>query len=341
MKNVIYLLCLLATTAVAQLDNLNAAATLVDQQNPQDNAQMMAALTAVISKKSGLSEAEIAQQSWLDASFKDVILRHYYEQIPANLEYSGLWFHVVTDGAKLNQMLIDRNVPLWPPNRPDLFIWLVEEQEDGSLSHAQQNSAAEYWLNKVLTNKGIEHQFYNSMDADLLQFKPEDVSYLNPDLVNKVYLDYQPDQVLLIKLRHFRSGYSYRAGLFESADSDAHIENRQFVSLPEGLDFLATSIQQKLADGQRIDAGEFGDFTLAVTINDISDASAMLVLWRYLHNQPLIKNFQATAYGQKSLQLQVNARVDSDTFAKVLTKDGLLQHMPLGINNRIVFSWQP
>lgn len=341
MKIMIYMLCLLATAATAQMDNLNTAAALVDRQVSQDNSQIMAALAAVISKKSGLSEAEIRQQGWLDDSFKNVVLRHYYEQLPAGVDYSGFWFHVVTDSNRLNQMLIDRNVPLWPPNRPNVFVWLVEEQPDGSLSHAASDSVAQYWLEKMLKNKGIEHQFYNSMDAELLQFKPEDVSYLNPDLVEKVYQDYQPDQVLLVKLRHYGSGYSYRAGLFETVDSEAHIENRQFVALSEGLGFLATSIQQRLADGQRIEAGEFGDFTLAVTINDINGATAMLDLWQYLQNQPLIKEFQATGYGQYKLQLQMNTRVDSEAFIKVLAKDGLLQHIPLGMNNRIVFRWQP
>ncbi|KAA3646001.1 MAG: DUF2066 domain-containing protein, partial [Proteobacteria bacterium] len=175
MKKMIYMLCLLATAATAQMDNLNTAAALVDRQLSQNNEQIMAALTAVISKKSGLSEAEIMQRDWLDDSLKKTVLRHYYEQLPPGIAYSGLWFHVVTDSAKLNQMLIDRNVPLWPPNRPNVFVWLVEEQPDGSLSHATLDSAGQYWLHKMLKNKGIEHQFYNSMDAELLQFKPEDV----------------------------------------------------------------------------------------------------------------------------------------------------------------------
>lgn len=334
-------MCLLCTTATAQTDNLNTAAALVEGQVSQNDAPMMAALIAVISKKTGLSERTITEQTWLDDSFKQVILRHYYEQLPTYAGSSGLWFHVVTDGTKLNQMLIDRNIPLWPPNRPNLFVWMVEEQPDGRLTHVTQDSPGRYWLEKTLINKGIEHQFYNPMDADLLQFKPEDVSYLNPDLVTKVYQDYQPDQVLLVKLRHYGSGYSYRAGLFKSVDSEAVIENRQFVDLSKGLNFLATSIQQKLADGQRIEASQFGQFTLSVVINDIPDAPAMLTLWQYLQNQPLIKDFQAIEYGQHSLQLQLNARVDQAAFIKVLAKDGLLQHMPLGMDHRIVFCWQP
>jgi hypothetical protein len=341
MKVMIYMMCLLATVATAKSDNLNSAAALVDGQRAQDNAQIMAAITAVISKKTGLSEQTIAEQEWLDESFKGVVLRHYYEQLPAYVDYSGLWFHVIADNHKLNQMLIDRNVPMWPPNRPELFVWLVEEQADGTLSHAANDSVGRYWLEKMLANKGLTFQFYNPMDADLLQFKPEDVSYLNPDLVEKVFLDYQPDQLLLVKLRHYGSGHSYRVGLFATADSEADIENRQFVNLPKGLQFLASWLQQNLAQGQQIEASEFGEFTLPIVINDIKDASSMLRLWQYLQNQPLIKDFHATGYGQNSLQLQLNARVDLDAFIKVLSQDGMLQHMPLGVNNLTVFRWQP
>lgn len=335
------MLCLLASVATAQTENLNSAATLVDRQLSQNKDQLMAALRAVVSKKSGLSEQTIDDQAWLDDSFLTVVLRHYYEQLPAFVNHSGLWFHVVTDSSKLNQMLIDRNVPLWPPNRPELFIWLVEERADGALSHASQDSVGRYWLGKLLTNKGIAHQFYNPMDADLLQFKPEDISYLNPDLVEKVFQDYQPDQVLLVKLRHYGSGHSYRVGLFKDAESEADIQNRQFVNLADGLDYLATSLQQILAEGLRIEATEFGEFTLPIVINDVNDATSMLDLWKYLHNQPLIKDFYATGYGQNSLQLQLEARVDREAFIKVLTQDGLLQYLPLGMNNRIVFRWQP
>ena len=337
----IYSLCLMASVAIAQTDNLNSAAALVDRQLSQDNDQIMAALRAVVSKKSGLSEQVIDEQAWLDESFLQVVLRHYYEQLPSYVDRSGLWFYVVTDSKKLNQMLIERNVPLWPPNRPEVFVWVVEEQTDGSLSHAAQDSQVHYWLKKMLTNKGIKHQFYNPMNADLLQFKPEDVSYLNPDLVDKVYQDYEPDQVLLIKLRHYGSGHSYRMGVFESADSEANIENRQFVDFAKGMDFLATSIQQSLAEGQRIEASQFGQFTLSIVVNDINHASSMLNLWQYLQNQPLIMDFQATEYGQNSLHLQLDTRVDRQTFINVLAKDGLLQHMPLGIDERLVFSWQP
>lgn len=341
MKRIFYLLCLVTSVVIAQKDNLNHAATLVDRQNPQDSAQVMAAITAVISKKTGLSEQTIRSQGWLDDSFNRVVLRHYYEQLPSFIDREGLWFHVITDGRQLNQMLIDRNVPLWPPNRPQLFVWLVEEQADGTLSHAIEGSAGLYWLSKWLTNKGIDHQFYNPMDADLLQFKPEDVSYLNPDLVDRVFQDYQPDQVLLVKLRDYGSGQSYRAGLFESPDSEAQIENRQFVNMANGFDLLVTSIQQRLADGHRIDAAEFGAFTLAIVVNDINGPASMLQLWQYLQNQPLIKDFHATAYGQHSVQLQLNTRVDRDAFIKVLSKDGMLQHMPLGMANKTVFRWQP
>ncbi len=331
----------MTTVVIAQTDNLNHAAALVDQQNPRDNAQIMAALTAVVSKKTGLSEQTIREQGWLDETFKNVVLRHYYEQLPSYTNRKGFWFHVVTDGRQLNQMLIDRNIPLWPPNRPQLFVWMVEEQADGVLSHAVEDSVGRYWLDKWLSNKGIAYQFYNPMDADLLQFKPEDVSYLNPDLVDRVFQDYQPDQVLLVKLRDYGSGQSYRAGLFESPESEVHIENRQFVNMANGFDLLATSIQQRLADGHRIDAAEFGAFTLAIIVNDINGAASILQLWQYLQNQPLIKDFHATAYGQNSVQLQLNTRVDRDAFIKVLSKDGLLQHMPLGMANKTVFRWQP
>src|SRR5690606_36656038 len=121
------------------------------------------------------------------------------------------------------------------------------------------DSVGRYWLEKMLANKGLTIQFYNPMDAYLLQFKPEDVSYLNPDLVEKIFLDYQPDQLLLVKLRHYGSRHSYRVGLFATADSEADIENRQFVNLPKGLQFLATWLQQNLAQGQQIEAIEFGE----------------------------------------------------------------------------------
>ena len=79
----IYSLCLMASVAIAQTDNLNSAAALVDRQLSQDNDQIMAALRAVVSKKSGLSEQVIDEQAWLDESFLQVVLRHYYEQLPS------------------------------------------------------------------------------------------------------------------------------------------------------------------------------------------------------------------------------------------------------------------
>ncbi len=343
MKKLISLICfgLFAVVATAQVDDLNTASALVKQQAPQDWSQLQAALTAVVSKKTGLSEAILSAQNTVDTDFKSVILRHYYEQLPFDADFKGLWFHLVVDDERLNQLLIAKDIPLWPSNRPSVFVWLVEEQPDGTLSHAESDSLSHYWLAKWLDNKGISNQFYDPLEADLLQFGPNDVSYLKPELISRVFNDYQPDYVLLVKVRDQGNGFSYRFGLSGNPDVEPIIENRQFVALSSGLKYLAAAIQEKLSSGQQIAAGEFGDFSLVVTINDINSAAGMLRLWNYLQAHPLISQIQASEYRQHSLRLQIQARVSIEALLRVFDKDKVLEYQPLGFNNQTVFKLLP
>jgi|GEM_PF-1165687 len=343
MKKLISLIVfgLFTTVATAQVEDLNTAGALVKQQAPQDWSQLHAALTAVVSKKTGLSEASLTAQNSIDENFKSVILRHYYEQVPSDADFKGLWFHVVVDAERLNQLLIARNVPLWPPNRPSLFVWLVEELPDGSVSDAGHESLSRYWLEKWLDNKGIDSQFYNPLEADLLQFEPNDVSYLKPALIRQVFSDYQPDYVLLVKVRDQGNGFAYQFGLSADPEVEPIIGNRQFVALSSGLNYLATSVQEQLSSGQQIDAGEFGDFNLAVIVNDINSAAAMLRLWSYLQEHPLISQFQASEYRQHSLRLQIQSRVGAEALLRVFDKDKVLEHQPLGFTNQMVFKLLP
>lgn len=332
---------LFANSVTAQVDDLNTAAALVKEQAPQDWEQLQAALTAVVSKKTGLSETALSAQNTVDADFKSVILRHYYEQLPSDADFKGLWFHLVVDAERLNQLLIARNMPLWPPNRPSLFVWLVAESPDGILSNADGKSLSRYWLEKWLDNKGINSRFYDPLKADLLQFEPNDVSYLKPELISQVFSDYQPDYVLLVKVRDQGNGFAYRFGLSADPDVEPIIENRQFVALSSGLKYLAAAIQEQLSSGQQIDAVEFGDFNLVVTINDINSATGMLRLWNYLQEHPLITQIQASEYKQHSLRLQVQARVGAEVLLRVFDKEKVLEYQPLGFNNQTVFKLLP
>ena len=319
----------------ADVDTSYAAALVDKQMSGWELTQK--ALAAVVSKKSGQATNNVINQGLIDDSFKPIVLRSYYEQIPAEYDKKHIWFNVVVDEAQLKSLMLDRKIPIWPSRRGEVFIWMVEELESGELVNSTQASEAYYWLNKWLIEKGVPTNFYNFEAEDLLTFKTEDVRYLNPDLIDYVTETYDAAISLFVFVKHSRTGYSYRYGLVKNQQPTT-IKNLKFVDLSTGLNTLAEDVQLSMSDGQQVFAEEFSQNTISVKVTNLVRPDEVLDLFNYLDNHALIDNYQASHFKNGQLDLAIEIKVLPDTFVKFVEKENVLTHLPLDLGNSILFS---
>jgi len=337
MRKIALLFILFCSKLFAVTVDTNNAAVLIDSGQNTSWQQMHMALAAIVSKKSGLSFDDVISSNQVDERFESVVLRKYFESIPAEFSPDQSWFNVVVDGEKMSRLMLEQGIPLWPERRNELFVWVVEELEDGQLINSSSDSEVNYWLSAWLKNKGIPASFYDYESEDLLSFQPTDVRYLNPDLIDYLNDNYDVAMSLLVFVKHTGSGYSYRMGLTKPSQ-ETMIKNLKFLTLSSGLESLVTDVQLVMAEGQQVSADEFSLNTVSVIVNNINNAEQMLELINYFDNHALVQTFQIVNYKQAKLNLMVEIKVLPDTFIKFVENEHVLSHVPLDLGHTIVFS---
>lgn len=337
MKNFQFLiLVFVLNVAVAEKVDTNQSAALVNPKVQSPWEQQQQGLVAVLSGKSGLSLKTIKNKFNIDESFKSVILRDYYEQVPTDVSADLQWYNLAVDEAKLQQLMLAQRIPIWPDRRGQVYVWLVEESADNELSNANVDSQAVYWLERWFRAMAIPVEFYNSDAADLLMFEPKDVRYLNPDLIDHLLLNEDMASVLLVFVKDTGSGYSYRYGLSQ-VDKQTSIKNLQFLDLASGMLTLASDIQKTLAEGHRLYPDEFNPSTVSLIVNDINTADQMLRLMDYLDEHALIDRYLINQAKGQQVQLMAELKVLPDTFIGFVENEGFLRHQPINVGSSILF----
>lgn len=329
---------LLLSSVVSAVEvETDRAAALLDSSQTTVAEQTQQALAAVISKKSGWTLRQIMDKGVIDSTFNQAVLRNYYQTPPVGFTDNDIWFSVVVDEAKLKSLMIERQIPVWPNNRGKIFVWMVEEPENGELVHVNQQSKAHYWFSSWLDNKGIPAEYYNFENDDLLSFQPDDVRFLNPDLIDFVQQNHDVSAVLLVFLKHSGSGYSYRYGLTKTGEQ-TQIMNMKFINLSSGLETLASEVQSAMSKEQQVFADEFKQSTVSVKVAHMSSPDQMLKLLNYLDNHVLVDDYHVNQYKEGQVDLTMNINVLPDTFVRFVDKEKVLAHLPLDFTHSILFS---
>jgi len=337
MNKLMWILTFLSLPVMAEQVGSNVAATLVNQQQTTEAQRQLHALAAVVSKKSGLSVSQLLDEGLVDDSFAQSVLRSYYEDLPRHIDTEQLWYNVVVDEEQINQLMIDRKIPVWPERRGQLFVWMAEETEDGVLVNAADESAAVYWLRQWFMNKGLPATFYDYQAEDLLSFQPRDVRFLNPDLIDFIQQNYQPEMILLVFVKHSRNGLSYRVGISRD-EQPVQIKNLKFVSMSSGMESLANLVQSMMVEGQQVFAEEFSEHTVSLMVNDLLNAEQLIRLKKYLDQHALIDEYQIQSLRQGRLSLVAKIKVLPETFIRFVDGEQVLQHLPLDLGQSLLFS---
>jgi len=337
MRKICLILLLFGCHVDAAIVVTNQAAALVDTSQLSTSEQSNQAMAAVISKKSGLPLKAILDKQLSAEAFNSVVLRSYFEQPPVTFASDKMWFSVVVDEERLKALMLEQKIPVWPDRRGDLFVWIVEEYENQDLVNAAADSESYYWLMKWFEQKGIPASFYDYQKDDLLDFQPRDVRYLNPDLIDYVEQNYSAAVSLFVFIKHSGNGYSYRYGLSKPGQPLV-IKNLKFVDLSSGLESLATDVQAKMSEGQQVFADEFSHSTVSVKVNNLENADQLLSLINYFDNHALIDKYHVNHLNNGQLSVMLDINVLPDTFVKFVSKEKVLNHLPLDLGHSIIFS---
>ena len=140
-------------TLAVEVDDLYTAKISVDSQVGAERERALKQAMAVVLVKVG-GEASVLTSAKVKASLKRY--KSYVTQYRYSLEGDTQKLIASFDEAKVNQLFIDANLPIWGSLRPQLVMWLIEEQGlSRDILSASANSELPYLVREFSEVRGL------------------------------------------------------------------------------------------------------------------------------------------------------------------------------------------
>ncbi|WP_395375270.1 DUF2066 domain-containing protein [Marinicella sp. W31] len=338
MRKSLLLILLLSFKLCATEMDVTSTAVLVPSQEKATTAVIHRAWVNLLSKYTGLSTYEIESANILEGiDLSSQIVRSYYKRVPVDSSNQPFWYHINTDADFLQQFVISRNLPIWPPKREPVYLWLVEEV-DGEVQFASPQAEVMYWLKNWFEIKGVPLVFMNPLEAVDLSFNPEAVKNLSYEPVEYM-TNLQPTaNVLMLTIKQQENSFSYRLGLARE-NRPLAIRHKQFVNVTDGVMDVADFAQSQMADSFKLVASDFSDHTIAVVVNNLTSYDAVAQLFSYFDAHFLIEQTSLVRATNSRLEFRLSIKVKPDAFLRSVEGNRLIEYQPLGSANQYVFSF--
>ena len=338
MRKPFLLILLLSFKLCATEMDVSSTAVLVPSQERASEAVIKNAWVSLLSKYTGLSRYEIESANlFQDLDLSSQIIRSYYRKVPVDSNRQQFWYHINTDSEFLQQFVISRNLPIWPPKREPVYLWLVEEV-DGEVQFASPQAEVMYWLKNWFEVKGVPLVFMNPLEVVDLTFDPEAVKNLSFEPVEYMTAQMPTANVLMLTVKQEENSFSYRLGLARE-NSPLAIRHKQFVNITDGVEDVAAFAQSLMADSFKLVASDFSDHTIAVVVNNLPSYDAVAQLFSYFDAHFLIEQTTLVRATNSRLEFRLGIKVKPDAFIRSVERSRLIEYQPLGSSNQYVFSF--
>lgn len=222
------LLCSLSLFAVEVPDLYSAKIPVKSQNSADRSVALKAAMQAVLIKVGG--HADVVKAPTIKAALRNY--KTFYTTYRYNREDQQNHLIVSFDEKKINQLFIEANLPLWGSLRPQILVWLVEEQQfDRQVLASSDSSALPQQIKDFSSLRGLP-MIMPLMDlTDATQVNITDLwgRFLAP--VERVSSRYAPDMVAIIRL----SDNSLVDVVEQSVDSQDGSANQQSENVQQNL----------------------------------------------------------------------------------------------------------
>ena len=338
MRTSLLLILFLAFELSATEVDVTTSAVLVPSQQGASAAVMDQAWVNLLSKYTGLSTYDIASSGVTqDAGLSTQIVRSYYKRVPTTSSREQYWYHINADADFLQRFVISRNLPMWPPQREPVYLWLAEEV-NGEVQFVLPQAEVVYWLRSWFDVKGVPLVFMNPLEAVDLSFDPEAIKNLSYEPVEYVTAENSEAQVLMLTVKQSDNSFSYRMGLARE-NRPLSIRHKQFLAITDGIGDVAGFVQSEMADSFKLVASDFSDHTIAVVVNNLPSYDAVAQLFNYFEKHFLITQVDLVEATSSRLDFRLSIKVKPDTFLRSVEGSRLIEYQPLGSSNQYVFSY--
>lgn len=264
--------------------------------------------------------------------------------ITATTAGTGVALEVSFFQSQLQSLLESAGIPVWPANRPDTLLWIVEQDASGQRTLADNSSPLVSELRAHAAERAMPLISPILDLQDRLALRPDQLWSLDAAAISGASARYGTDSVLVLRIMHLVSGDVI-------ARAEHHLRG-----LVRELDALEAPLQPFLADSIDLAARElaanYGVFVSGVEnstqvslqvqgIDSIDDYAGVL---RYLEGLAVVKGVQVARAEGALLVLDVSTTGQLRQLIETLALDRRLQALSDAVRDgegfQLSYQWQ-
>ena len=236
-------------------------------------------------------------------------------------------------------ILHDASMPFWPINRPDILVWLVEDQPDGGKTLVNDpNATAIKSLKETAHDRGLALKFPLLDLDDRLAISAQEAWNLDRQVVLEASKRYRADTVLLGRFTETSQGEW--VAIWEYYH---HGQSRSYDSRSNSADDMAEVAINPLADflAQRYAVTPGGEDrpVLITQIQNVNDFAAYRKVLDYLKQLALITHYELDAVLGDTLVVSMRLSGTLDQLDHAMALDGKMRADPRGQANQEQAPW--
>lgn len=263
----------------------------------------------------------------------------------AGADAPGIALEVVFFESQLQELLDSAGIALWPRNRPDTLLWVVEQDVNGRRSLLAADSPVHARLQALAAERAMPLIVPILDLQDRLALRPDILWELDPAAIQGASSRYGTDSVLVLRIMQLVSGDVI-------ARAEHHLRGlvRELDALEQPLDpFLAGSIDltaRELASnyGVFVSAQQNFDTRVMLAVAGVDSAAAYAAVLRYLENLAVVKDIQPVQVDGGDLLLDVSTGGQLRQLIETLALDRRLQALQEPVRDgqifRLDYRWQ-
>jgi uncharacterized protein len=318
MTRLLHILTLLLATAgtaqAGQVDNLYQADVAAEGGAERWQQQ---AVVQVLARVSG--QSDIASMPAIAAELKQASA--FIKQFEAVRHVDGNRMRVLLDASKINQLLQHNNIAVWGALRPDILIWLVQ-QEQGERRFIRR---AEQPLNAALRQAFAQAALPLVLplyDMDDLQALSEtDVWAGFWQQINQASRRYKSDEVLALTVDRVsvEGNELYRLTWQRQQDGRTLRDEVTAADEPALMQAFATALAAQLAQQYAsVMLAEHNQAELLLQVNQLDTLTDLVQVQKLLQQIVGISDVTITRYEQAAAQFRLRSAISADSLLNAL-----------------------
>lgn len=274
------------------------------------------ALKQVLVRVSGKSDIVAGQE--LESEFKQASA--YIKQFEAVRHADGNRMRVLLDAVKINQLLQQHNIAVWGALRPDILVWLVQQDEDKRTFVRRSEQPLNAALLQSFGQAGLPLLLPLYDMDDLLTLSETDVWAGFWQQINQASVRYRPDVVVVAAVDRIEQGDGVVFRLNWQRQDNGRTFRDEITAKDESslMQSFAASLSSQLAQqyASLMSAQAGTDYVLEV--QRLTDLAALVQVQKLLQQVVGVSEVTIVRYDSDSAHYKLSSNISAEGLMNAL-----------------------